>query len=117
MPLIKRDICKHTNLIHAKDLSSIIENCISNEQTNNITMNVSDGTPIKTTDYYLKIYDALKIDYPEFIDYEKANKIYDEKRKSFINESRILDVSKLNELMPDIIRFKDVTEGIKDCLQ
>ena len=117
MPLIKRDICKHTNLIHAKDLSSIIENCISNEQTNNITLNVSDGTPIKTTDYYLKIYDALKIDYPEFIDYERANKIYDEKRKSFINESRILDVSRLNELMPGIIRFKDVTEGIKDCLQ
>tara|TARA_B100001057_G_scaffold210479_1_gene211014 strand:+ start:3436 stop:4275 length:840 start_codon:yes stop_codon:yes gene_type:complete len=117
MPLIKNDICKHTNLIHAKDLSSIIENCISNEKTNNITMNVSDGTPIKTTDYYLKIYDALKIDYPEFIDYEIANKIYDEKRKSFINESRILDVSRLNELMPDIIRFRDVTEGIKDCLQ
>tara|TARA_Y100000768_G_scaffold371969_1_gene339201 strand:- start:288 stop:1127 length:840 start_codon:yes stop_codon:yes gene_type:complete len=117
MPLIKRDICKHTNLIHAKDLSSIIENCISNEKTNNITMNVSDGTPIKTTDYYLKIYDALKIDYPEFIDYEIANKIYDEKRKSFINESRILDVSRLNEIMPDIIRFKDVTEGIEDCLQ
>ena len=116
MPLINNDICKHTNLIHAKDLSSIIENCISNEKTNNITMNVSDGTPIKTTDYYLKIYDALKIDYPEFIDYEIANKIYDEKRKSFINESRILDVSRLNELMPDIIRFKDVTDGIEDCL-
>ena len=117
MPLIKRDICKHTNLIHAKDLSDIIENCISNEKTNNIIMNVSDGTPIKTTDYYLKIYDALKIDYPEFIDYEIANKIYDEKRKSFINESRILDVTRMNKLMPDIIKFKDVVTGIEDCLQ
>jgi len=117
MPLIKRDICKHTNLIHAKDLSDIIENCISNEKTNNIIMNVSDGTPIKTTDYYLKIYDALKIDYPEFIDYELANKIYDEKRKSFINESRILDVTRMNKLMPDIIKFKDVVRGIEDCLQ
>ena len=117
MPLIKRDICKHTNLIHAKDLSDIIENCISNEKTNNIIMNVSDGTPIKTTDYYLKIYDALKIDYPEFIDYELANKIYDEKRKSFINESRILDVTRMNKLLPDIIKFKDVVRGIEDCLQ
>ena len=26
-------------------------------------MNVSDGTPIKTTEYYLHIYDALKLEY------------------------------------------------------
>ena len=117
LPLIKPEICKHTNLIHAKDLAGIIMNCISNEKTNNIVMNVSDGTPIKTTDYYLKIYDALKIDYPVFIDYEEANETYDEKRKSFINESRILDVSLMESIMPDIIEFKDVINGIKESLQ
>jgi glutamyl/glutaminyl-tRNA synthetase len=79
-------------------------------------MNVSDGTPIKTTEYYLLIYDALKLEYPNFIDYEEANKIYDDKRKSFINESRILDVSLMNEVFPDIIDFKDIKDGIKDSL-
>ena len=79
-------------------------------------MNVSDGTPIKTTEYYLHIYDALKLEYPNFIDYEEANKIYDDKRKSFINESRILDVSLMNKVFPNIIDFKDVKDGIKDSL-
>ncbi len=117
LPLIRRDICKHTNIIHANDLSKIIENCISNIKTDNVIINVSDGTPIKTTDYYLKIYDALKIKYPEFIDYAEANVTYDEKRKSFINESRILDVSLMHKIMPDIIRYKDVTMGIEDSLK
>ena len=79
-------------------------------------MNVSDGTPIKTTEYYLHIYDVLKLNYPKFIDYEEANVLYDDKRKSFINESRILDVSLMNRIFPGIIEFKDVSEGIKDSL-
>lgn len=54
--------------------------------------------------------------YPEFIDYAEANKTYDSKRKSFINESRILDVSLMNEIFPDIIEYKDIKEGIKDSL-
>ena len=82
----------------------------------NIIMNVSDGTPIKTTEYYLHIYDVLKLNYPKFIDYEEANELYDDRRKSFINESRILDVSLMNRIFPGIIEFKDIKEGIKDCL-
>ena len=116
LPLIHIDVCKHTNLIHAKDLSKIIVKCIANDTTNDMVMNVSDGTPIKTTEYYLHIYDALKIKYPEFIDYDEANKTYDEKRKSFLNESRKLDVSLMNEVFPNIIEFKDVIKGIKDSL-
>ena len=116
LPLIRKDICKHTNLINAKDLAKIIIKCLSNKETMNIVMNVSDGTPIKTTEYYLHIYDALKLDYPKFIDYEEASELYDDKRKSFINESRILDVSLMNKIFPDIIEFKDVREGIKDSL-
>ena len=86
------------------------------KETINIVMNVSDGTPIKTTEYYLHIYDVLKLSYPKFIDYEEANELYDDKRKSFINESRILDVSLMNRIFPGIIEFKDVKEGIKDSL-
>jgi len=117
LPLIKNEICKHTNLINAKDLSNIIIQTLTNNNTDNIIMNVSDGTPIKTTEYYLHIYDQLNMKYPEFIDYEKANKTYDSKRKSFINESRILDVSLMNEIFPDIIEYKDIKEGIKDSLE
>ena len=116
LPLIKTEICKHTNLINAKDLSNIIIQTLTNNSTDNIIMNVSDGTPIKTTEYYLHIYDQLNMKYPEFIDYAQANKTYDSKRKSFINESRILDVSLMNKIFPDIIEYKDIKDGIKDSL-
>ena len=117
LPLIKTEICKHTNLINAKDLSNIIIQTLTNNSTDNIIMNVSDGTPIKTTEYYLHIYDQLNMKYPEFIDYSQANKTYDSKRKSFINESRILDVSLMNQIFPDIIEYKDIKDGIRDSLR
>ncbi len=116
-PLIRKDICKHTNLIHAKDLSKIILECTNNKNINKQIINVSDGSPIKTTDYYLHIYDELNIPYPDFIDYSQAEKIYDKKRLSFINESRILDTTLMERLFPSIIEFKDIRQGIKDSLK
>ena len=116
LPLIKRDICKHTNLIHVKDLAELIVACFKNSASDMSTINVSDGTAIKTTDYYLHIYDLIGQPYPEFIDYEDASKLYDKKRQSFMNESRILDTRLMREIFPNIIEFKDVREGIKDCL-
>ena len=116
LPLIKRDICKHTNLIHVKDLARLIVACFNNSASDMSTINVSDGTAIKTTDYYLHIYDLIGQPYPEFIDYEDASQLYDKKRQSFINESRILDTRLMREIFPNIIKFKDVREGIKDCL-
>ena len=117
LPLIRSDICKHTNLIHVKDLANIIIKCLESTVTSCKTINVSDGTPIKTTNYYLHIYDALGLSYPEFISYEVAYEIYDEKRISFINESRILNTSLMDELFPNIIKFKSVVDGIKDSLK
>ena len=117
LPLINLDICRHTNLIHAKDLAKIIVSSIENKNTINKVINVSDGSAIKSTQYYLHIYDALKKPYPEFIDYEAAEKLYDEKRKSFIKESRKLDTSLMNKIFPDIIEYKDLREGIKDSLK
>ena len=117
LPLINLKICKHTNLIHAKDLAKIIVSSVENKKTINKIINVSDGTAIKSTQYYLYIYDALKKTYPEFIDYEVAEKLYDEKRKSFIKESRKLDTSLMNKIFPDIIEFKDLREGIKQSLK
>ena len=117
LPLIKKDLCKYTNLIHAKDLTKIILRCVDNKDTSRLIINVSDGTPIKTTEYYLKIYDALDLSYPEFINYDQASLLYDERRLSFIKESRILDVSLMNKIFPDIIAYKDVRDGILDSIE
>ena len=90
---------------------------MDNKDTSRLIINVSDGTPIKTTEYYLKIYDALDLSYPEFINYDQASLLYDERRLSFIKESRILDVSLMNKIFPDIIAYKDVRDGILDSIE
>ena len=117
LPLIKKEICKHTNLIHANDLAKVIIMSIGNTDVVNLTINVSDGTAIKTTAYYLYIYDQLGLEYPDFIDYEAARKEYDPKRMSFLNESRILDTTLMNKIFPDIIEFTDIKKGIRDSLE
>ena len=46
----------------------------------------------------------------------QAKKIYDEKRLSFLNESRVLDTTKMEKMFPGCIKYTKLTEGIKASL-
>ena len=114
-PLIIKDECKITNLINVEDLARIVWRVIKDKIKNEI-INVSDGTPITSTEYYLKIYDELEIEYPPFIKMKEAGKYYSEERMSFMSESRILDVTKMNRLFGDCIKYSNISDGIKRSL-
>ena len=114
-PLIHIRQCKITNLIHVEDLARVVWSSIAENITNEI-INVSDGNPITTTEYYLKIYEALKIERPNFISAKEAANLYSKKRMEFINESRVLNISKLNKLMPGCIYYKDLLHGVRKSL-
>jgi nucleoside-diphosphate-sugar epimerase len=79
-------------------------------------VNVSDGRAVKTTEYYEIIYKALNIKLPEYISYEQAISMYDEKRASFLKESRVLDITKMKRLFPDCIKYENLEDGIKESL-
>ena len=114
-PLIIKDECKITNLINVEDLARVVWRVIKDNIKNEI-INVSDGTPITSTEYYLKIYDELEIEYPPFIKMKEAGKYYSEERMSFMSESRILDVTKMNRLFGDCIKYSNISDGIKRSL-
>ena len=114
-PLIIKDECKITNLINVEDLARIVWRVIKDNIKNEI-INVSDGTPITSTEYYLKIYDELEIEYPPFIKMQEAAKYYSKERLSFMSESRILDVSKMKRLFSDCIKYSNISDGIKCSL-
>ena len=114
-PLVIKDECKITNLINVEDLARVVWRVVKDNIKNEI-LNVSDGTPITSTEYYLKIYDELEIEYPPFIKMEEATKYYSEERMSFMSESRILDVTKMNRLFSDCIKFSNISDGIKRSL-
>ncbi len=114
-PLIIKDECKITNLINVEDLARVVWRVIK-DNINNEIINVSDGTPITSTEYYLKIYDELEIEYPPFINMKEAAKYYSKERLSFMSESRILDVSKMKRLFSDCIKYSNISDGIKRSL-
>jgi len=115
-PLINHTDSRTTNLIHVEDLSRVVIKSLDIDIQKNEVVNVSDGVAIKTTEYYEIIYDILGKELPEYITYQDAQKLYDFKRLSFLNESRILNVNKMNRLMPGCIEYKDIREGIKNSL-
>ena len=53
---------------------------------------------------------------PEYRSYEQAMSRYDEKRASFLKESRILDITKMKELFPDCIKYEKIEDGIEKSL-
>tara|TARA_B100001778_G_scaffold163900_1_gene134637 strand:+ start:5001 stop:5864 length:864 start_codon:yes stop_codon:yes gene_type:complete len=115
-PLITHDDSRVTNLIHVEDLSRIVIKSLDINIQKDEVINVSDGNPIKTTKYYEIIYEILGKDLPDYITYEDAKRLYDEKRLSFLNESRVLDTKKMNKLMPGCIRYQDIRKGIRRSL-
>ena len=114
-PLVIKDECKITNLINVEDLARVVWRVVKDNIKNEV-LNVSDGTPITSTEYYLKIYDELGIEYPPFIKMEEAAKYYSDERLSFMCESRILDVTKMNRLFSDCIKYSNISDGIKRSL-
>ena len=115
-PLIEKAQSRTTNLIHVQDLSRIVIKSLEVEIQETEIINVSDGTAVKTTEYYEKIYDALEINLPKYISYEEAKKLYDKKRLSFLNESRVLDTTKMEKIFPDCIKYTNLSKGIKASL-
>ncbi|MBS82680.1 MAG: hypothetical protein CMD65_00915 [Gammaproteobacteria bacterium] len=116
IPLIKIDESPLTNLINVKDLARLVIATQTNNLENEI-INVSDGKPIKVTNYYLKICNVMNFAIPNFISINEAKKIFDEKRLSFLLESRSLDVTKMKKLLPGCIKFENLETGIKDSLK
>jgi len=115
-PLIKIEESRTTNLIHVNDLTRLVIKALELKNKETEIVNVSDGRAVKTTEYYEIIYKALNIKLPEYISYEQAISMYDEKRASFLKESRVLDVTKMKRLFPDCIKYENLEDGIKESL-
>ena len=117
-PIIKKEESRVTNLIHVEDLARLV---IAGLKIDNIGMyeiiNVSDGNPVLSTDYYETLSKLLDIKINNYITYKEAKNIYSEKRLSFLNESRILNVDKMNSILPGCIKHRSLEDGIKASLE
>jgi len=114
-PIMEEKLAKPTNLIHVEDLARISWEVINSSVKNEI-MNVSDGSPTTSTRYYMEVCKQLHLPLPKTIGLSEAQKIFSEKRMSFFMESRVLNVKKLNQLFPNVIKYKNLKEGIQSSI-
>ena len=114
-PILLEEQSKKTNLIHVEDLARISWACLKSNIKNEI-FNVSDGHPITVTRFYKEICDVLKLKVPPQITMSEAQQCFSEKRLSFLKESSILDISKMEEHFPNQIKYKNIREGIEASL-
>ena len=117
-PILKKEESRVTNLIHVEDLARLV---VAGLQIDNINMceiiNISDGTPVSSTDYYERIAKIMGIKIRNYITYEEARAVYTEKRLSFLNESRVLNVDKMNTMLPGCVKYQSLDDGIRASLE
>ena len=117
-PILMKEESRVTNLIHVEDLARLV---VAGFEIDNINMceiiNVSDGNPVSSTDYYERIAKALGIKISSYMTYEEAKVVYTEKRLSFLNESRVLNVDKMNEMLPGCVKYQSLDDGIRASLE
>ena len=117
-PILKKEESRVTNLIHVEDLARLV---VAGLQIDNINMceiiNISDGNPVSSTDYYQRIAKVLGIKISNYITYEEARAVYTEKRLSFLNESRVLNVDKMNTMFPGCVKYQSLDDGIRASLE
>lgn len=105
----------YTNLIHADDLARICISAATSANTNSI-YNVSDGTPLKTTDYYYAVADLANLKRPPVVSLHYALQTFSHTRLSFLRESRRLNVEKMHhELKPELL-YRNFKHGIQQTL-
>ncbi|MBA3581510.1 MAG: SDR family oxidoreductase [Gammaproteobacteria bacterium] len=103
----------YTNLIHADDLASI---CVAALTKGKGIYNVSDGTPLRNSDYYLAVAKLAGLPIPSFISLTEAQQQFSAMRLSFINEARRLRINKLEKEIAPVLRYRNLAEGIKASL-
>ena len=115
-PVIKASQAPFTNRLHLADLTEVCMKAMLQPPNAIEIYNVSDGYPSTTTEHAWLLSDEAGLKRNSEIDISEAEKYYSPAYLSYLNESKRLDISKLKaQLKPDF-KFKNSTDGIKQCL-
>lgn len=105
-----------SNRIHADDLAGICLRALRHAP-DGATYNVADGEASTMTEYFYMVADIAGLPRPPCVPFANAAQHISPGMMSFLNESRILDCSKLfDELKPEL-RYPDLATGIRASLE
>jgi len=103
------------NRIHRDDLVTIIGAACQTSMSG--IYNVGDGNAMSSSEFTLKVAELAGFNAPPQISREQMKEIASERRWSFLNESRRLDVSKLHAALPRALKYANPEDGIRQSLR
>ena len=110
-PMILKHQDSYTNHIHVVDLVNIIIATFNTGRIGRI-YNVSDDSKLRIGDYFDVVAEHKGLKKPVRISKEKARVKIPAQLFSFINESRIIDNSRMKRELGIILKYPTVEEGI-----
>ena len=111
LPVIKEEEANPANRIHVEDLAACCV-CALEESAPPGIYNVGDGTHYSSTWFANTVARLAKIKSPPTVTKMEADRTFEPARMSFINESRILDTTKMRKVLGFTPRYKDPEKGI-----
>lgn len=106
----------YSNVIHVLDLVTVSLAAWRNGEAGHI-YNVSDTQPIKSSVYYKTVARLAHLPPPEEVSLAIAKQRFDQKRLSFLLESRRLVTTKMRDSLKPILRFTNIEDGIRYSLE
>lgn len=114
-PLIDEAEANPGNRIHVDDLVSAIRAALEANTPAGV-YNVGDGDNRSATAFTAEVARQAGLDMPPRISMREAQETFSPMRLSFLNESRRLDLTRMQTVLKPVLRYTDPADGIAAAL-
>lgn len=115
-PVLRRDTARPGNRIHVDDLVDALHLLLTHPAAANAVFNVSDGDPCSMTDYLCGVAAAAGLAMPPEVSMEEARRMLSPQMLSYLEESRLLDGSRIRRELGFAPRYPTSAAGIAASL-
>lgn len=114
-PVLRAAESPWSNRVHIDDL---VRACLAAARCgrSGAVYNVADGTPTTMTDYFNRVADALGLSRPPQIGLAEAGPRLGEGMRSYLAESKRLDIRRLREELGVVPQYPDLARGLAACV-
>ncbi len=115
LPVVDESDAGPGNRIHVDDLVSAIRAALD-ARTPAGTVNVGDGDNRSSTAFTAEVARQAGLEMPPRISLREAQETFSPMRLSFLNESRRLDLTRMQTVLKPVLRYADPADGIAAAL-
>lgn len=115
IPMLAPEFAPYSNRIHIDDLANACHaaaNC-----PHDGIIHLSDGNPSTMTDYFYRVADAYQLPRPAALTLAQAQQQLSAEMLSYLNESKRLDISRMQAWLNIEIRYPDLKTGLAQCIK